>query len=218
MEQLANKGNGNYYYIDGISQARRVFQEQIGGTLQVVAKDVKIQVDFNPAQVESYRLVGYENRAVADQEFRDDKVDAGEIGAGHTVTAMYEIVLAGNIVGNAAPAVVRIRAKRPRGEKAREWAYAFDPGALHSRFADASDDFRFATAVMGAAEILRASEHAESWQLGDVVAIAQGAAGRARDRREFIELMSGLRPFAGTSPSRREYKRSDSPVVRVAGN
>src|SRR5690606_24280458 len=98
--------NGNYYYIDGINQARRVFQEQLGGTLEVVAKDVKIQVEFDPDAVARYRLIGYENRDVADDDFRNDRVDAGEIGAGHTVTALYEIELAGD--RTVPPALVRI--------------------------------------------------------------------------------------------------------------
>ena len=95
MEQLADNGNGNYAYIDTISEARKVLVEQLGGTLLTIAKDVKIQVEFNPAQVASYRLVGYENRLLAAEDFNDDKKDAGEIGAGHTVTALYEIVPAG---------------------------------------------------------------------------------------------------------------------------
>jgi Ca-activated chloride channel family protein len=108
MEQLANKGNGNYYYIDSMNQARRVFQEQLGGTLEVVAKDVKIQVDFDKQAVVKYRLVGYENRDVADIDFRNDKVDAGEIGAGHSVTAIYEVELGAS---TRPLATVRIRAK-----------------------------------------------------------------------------------------------------------
>ena len=199
MEQLANKGNGNYYYIDGISQARRVFQEQLGGTLEVVAKDVKIQVDFDPEQVARYRLIGYENRDIADDDFRDDRVDAGEIGAGHTVTAMYEIELTEKAAS--APALVRIRAKKPRGEKAREWAYAFDMSAMHAGFENASPDFRFATAVMAAAEILRGSEHAGSWRMAQVIDIAKAAAGERRERLEFIELMSKLRSATADAES-----------------
>jgi Ca-activated chloride channel family protein len=93
MEQLADKGDGNYSYIDSEEQARRVFSQQVGGLLEVVAKDVKVQVEFDPAVVASYRLVGYENRDIADKDFRNDKVDAGEVGAGHAVTAMYDVVL-----------------------------------------------------------------------------------------------------------------------------
>jgi Ca-activated chloride channel family protein len=191
MEQLANKGNGNYFYIDGMNQARRVFQEQLGGTLEVVAKDVKIQVDFDPDVVKRYRLVGYENRNVADKDFRNDKVDAGEIGAGHTVTAMYEVEL---IREDAVPVTVRLRAKTPKGSKAAETAYAFSPKQNFASFSAAPEDFQFASAVMGAAEILRGSEHAAEWSLADVIRIAK-ASGDAHEseRSEFISLMEKAR-------------------------
>ena len=95
MEKLADKGNGNYAYIDSQEEARKALGEQVAGTLYTIAKDVKIQVEFNPAKVAGYRLIGYENRLLADKDFNDDKKDAGEIGAGHSVTALYEIVPAG---------------------------------------------------------------------------------------------------------------------------
>ncbi len=191
MEQLANKGNGNYFYIDSINQARRVFQEQLGGTLEVVAKDVKIQVDFDPDVVKRYRLVGYENRYVADKDFRNDKVDAGEVGAGHTVTAMYEVELTRE---DAVPVTVRLRAKQPKGSKAKETAYAFSPAQNFSSFSAAPEDFRFASAVMGGAEILRGSEYAAEWSLGDVISIAKAAStAHESERSEFISLMEKAR-------------------------
>lgn len=190
MEQLANKGNGNYYYIDGINQAKRVFQEQLGGTLEVVAKDVKIQVDFDEDVVKSYRLVGYENRDIADQDFRDDKVDAGEIGAGHTVTAIYELELKRK---SAIPVTVRLRAKAPKGTKAIESAHAFDLANAYASFDGASSDFRFATSVMAAAEILRGSEHADSWSFDQVLRIAKASSGDAAERQEFISLIEKAR-------------------------
>jgi Ca-activated chloride channel family protein len=192
MEQLANKGNGNYYYIDDIVQARRVFQEQLGSMLEVVAQDVKIQVEFDPEVVTHYRLIGYENRDIADRDFRNDRVDAGEVGAGHSVTALYEIALAGKV--EAPLAVVRVRAKKPRGEKAREWVEGFDLDHLHASFADAPRDLRFATAVMGAAEILRGNEYASSWSLKKVIELGRGAAGDDRDRVEFVRLMGEVQP------------------------
>ncbi len=103
LEKLADKGNGNYAYIDTLREARKVLVEQLSGTLVTIAKDVKIQVEFNPARVLSYRLIGYENRMLAKEDFNDDKKDAGEIGAGHTVTALYEVVPVG---GANAPAGV----------------------------------------------------------------------------------------------------------------
>ena len=95
MQKLADKGNGNYAYLDSVDEARKVLVQQINGTLMTIAKDVKIQVEFNPARVASYRLIGYEKRMLRKEDFNNDKVDAGEIGAGHTVTALYEVVPAG---------------------------------------------------------------------------------------------------------------------------
>ncbi|HEX5749440.1 MAG TPA: VWA domain-containing protein, partial [Archangium sp.] len=170
MEQFADKGNGNHYYVDSLLQARRIFQEQLGGTLEVIAQDVKLQVEFDPAQVARYRLVGYENRDIADRDFRNDKVDAGEIGSGHTVTALYELELKPG--AGEGLATVRLRAKRPRGETASEHTYRFSAGALAASFPEASGDLRFATAVMGAAELLRHSPHAERWSFDQVLDIA----------------------------------------------
>jgi Ca-activated chloride channel family protein len=187
MEQLANKGNGENYYIDSLSAAKRVFQEQLGGTLEVIAQDVKLQVEWNPATVKTYRLLGYENRDIADQDFRNDKVDAGEIGAGHTVTALYEIELAPAADGPLA--TVRIRAKKPGGKEAAEWAFPTTTRILGGKFDAASADFRFACAVAGFAEILRGSPYAKGWKLADVARIAKAAAGGAEDRQEFVALV-----------------------------
>jgi Ca-activated chloride channel family protein len=190
MEQLANKGNGNYFYIDSPSQARRVFQEQLGGTLEVVAKDVKIQVELNPEAIASYRLVGYENRNIADEDFRDDKVDAGEIGAGHSVTALYEVKLADDSKGPLA--TVRVRAKTPRGNTATETKYAFDRKAMAASFDGAPSDFRFAAAVMATAEILRKSPHSAKWSLADIVTIVRATTDSQADRIEFLALLDSV--------------------------
>jgi Ca-activated chloride channel family protein len=194
MEQLANQGNGNHYYVDSLMAARRIFQEQLGGTLEVIAQDVKLQVEFDPAQVARYRLVGYENRDIADRDFRNDKVDAGEIGAGHTVTALYEVELKPG--AGEGLATVRVRAKRPRGESATERAYAFPAQALAGSFKEASADLRFAAAVMGAAELLRRSPHADRWNIEVVraIAIAATPAGNA-ERAEFLQLLEKARPL-----------------------
>ncbi len=193
MEQLANKGNGNNFYVDSPMQARRVFQEQLGGTLEVIAQDVKLQVEFNPEAVRRYRLVGYENRDIRDQDFRNDRVDAGEIGSGHSVTALYEVELAGE-PGTQSLATVRVRAKKPRGEKASETAFVFDGKRLAPSFEQASPDLRFATAVMGAAEIFRQSPHARSWSLDQVLKIARGATEPGNhERQEFVSLLEKAR-------------------------
>jgi Ca-activated chloride channel homolog len=194
MEQLADKGDGNNFYIDSIDQARRVFQEQLGATLEVVAKDVKLQVEFDPLMVSRYRLLGYENRDVADQDFRNDQVDAGEIGAGHQVTAMYEVELT-SMGKQAAASILTVRARyeAPEPERASEpaieAAYPMPASALAASFAEASSDFRFAFAVSAFADILRNSEDAEHWSLGQVKALAAGAAGTSADRRELVSLI-----------------------------
>ena len=105
METIADKGNGNYAYIDNIQEARKVFITEFGGTLFTIAKDVKFQLEFNPKQVKSYRLIGYENRLLNDEDFNDDKKDAGEMGAGHTVTALYEIIPANIANDDSKPSV-----------------------------------------------------------------------------------------------------------------
>ncbi|MFL5344235.1 MAG: vWA domain-containing protein [Hyalangium sp.] len=194
MEQFANKGNGNHYYVDSLMEARRIFQEQLGGTLEVIAQDVKLQVEFDPAQVARYRLVGYENRAIADIQFRDDKVDAGELGSGHTVTALYELELKPGAGDNLA--TVRVRAKKPRGETATEREFHFSARSLAPAFSAASKDLRFATAVMGAAELFRRSPHAQRWSFEQVQKIAREAtpAGNA-EREEFLQLLEKARPL-----------------------
>ncbi len=194
MEQLANKGNGNCYYIDTIEQAKRVFQEQVQGTLQVIAKDVKVQVEFDPSIVESWRLVGYENRHIDNKDFRNDKVDAGEIGAGHSVTALYELSLKKGCLDNGGKgqlATVRVRHKTPDAkleDKASETCFTLGTSAVRDKVKDASDDFRFAVAVAGFAEILRGSPEAEGWTVARVLETAAGSA-TSKEREELIELV-----------------------------
>jgi Ca-activated chloride channel family protein len=190
MEQLANNGNGNYYYIDAEKEAWKVFGEQLDGTLQVIAKDVKIQVEFDKEAVKSYRLIGYENRDIADKDFRNDKVDAGEIGAGHTVTALYEMVLTDKAKDAKKLATVRIRAKQPDGAKASEQAFLLTHGDLKDSIRKASKDFQFAAAVAGFAELLRGSKYAKalSYDLIHEIAKAGTSAGQ-QDRQEFLKLV-----------------------------
>jgi Ca-activated chloride channel family protein len=189
MEQLADKGNGNNFYIDSLAAAKKVFQEQLGSMLEVVAKDVKLQVDFDPGLIARYRLVGYENRDIKDDDFRNDKVDAGEVGAGHQVSALYEIELTdkGRLT-NAPLGGVRIRHKQPRGEKATEAAFPMVGGPAVS-FANAPADFRFAFAVAAFADVLRNSQDAEHWSLPQIRDLAKAAAGDDADRRELVGLI-----------------------------
>lgn len=188
MEQLANRGNGNYFYVDSERQAARVFGRDLDKMIQDVAKDVKIQVAFDTAVVRRYRLVGYENRAVADEDFRDDAVDAGEIGAGHQVTALYELELAPHASGRLG--TVRVRAKRIGTEVAKETSLTIDTSMVMRPFARAPADLRFAAAVVGAAELLRQGPRAERWSYRQVRSIAGGARPeRDPDRQEFLALV-----------------------------
>jgi Ca-activated chloride channel family protein len=187
MEQLANKGNGNYYYIDTFSQAKRIFGLQLMGTLQVIAKDVKIQVEFDPTAVKRYRLVGYENRDIADKDFRNDKVDAGEIGAGHTVTALYELELSDP---GKTWATVRVRWKKPEGGKADEKAFPVASSMLKKSFKAATPDFRRAVAAAALAENLRNSPFKKSWNIKQAQAIARGSLSKEnQEELELIELI-----------------------------
>ncbi len=199
MEKLADKGNGNCFYIDSFKEAKKVFETQLTGTLEVIAKDVKIQVEFDPKVVRRYRLVGYENRDIADKDFRDDKVDAGEIGAGHSVTAVYEVELTD---AKAALGTVRIRAKTPSGTEAAEQAFAFEQRMLRSTLDTASTDFRFALAVAATADVLRGSPSAQGWNLATVQKLAEGSTEGNSDREEFVKLVTRARSLLGNAVAR----------------
>ena len=187
MEQLADKGDGNYAYIDSDVQAKRVFQDQLSGMLEVIARDVKIQVEFDPKVVQQYRLIGYENRDVADKDFRNDKVDAGEIGNGHSVTAVYDVILKNT---TASPLILRLRHKPALGgETATESAFPMESSAIAGSFDGAPKDFRFATAVAAFAEVLRQSPHARDWALKDIAKIADQAVESRADQQEFVSLV-----------------------------
>lgn len=203
MEQLADAGDGNYAYIDNLREARKVLVDQLGSTLDVVAKNVKLQVEFNPAQVSEYRLLGYENRALKREDFSNDKVDAGEIGAGHTVTALYEIVPAGEkgwleplrygespSVSSAKSgelAMLRVRYQLPEGGNSR----LIERPIGNSSVAKASDDLRFAAAVAAFSQQLKDGRYIGDFSLKDTEALARGARGDDRFglRAEFVQLV-----------------------------
>jgi len=190
MEQLADHGNGNYAYVDSLAEAERVFRREILGTLIVIAKDVKIQVEIDPAAVVRYRLLGYENRAIADEDFRDPEVDTGDIGSGHDVTALIELELKEGARAAGAPvATVFVRHKDPEGSIDREVAHAVHAAAFAETIEEAPESLRFAAAVAEYAEILRRSRHSEGARFSEVIDLAAGAtAGGAPARLEFIEL------------------------------
>lgn len=202
MEQLADRGNGNNFYIDSLDQAKRVFQDQLTANLEVVAKDVKLQVDFDPAMVARYRLVGYENRDVRDEDFREDKVDAGEVGAGHQVTALYEVELTAKGKQAHAPlGSIRIRHKQPDGAKATEAAFPMVGGPAAS-FANSSMDFRFAFAVAAFADVLRGGQDAEHWSLATIRDLAKNAAGEHADRKQLVSLIETAMRIKGRTAVR----------------
>jgi Ca-activated chloride channel family protein len=200
MEQLANQGDGNYFYIDSWAEGQRVFGENLGSTVQTIAKDVKIQVEFNPDAVYAYRLIGYENRDIADVDFRNDQLDAGEIGAGHSVTALYDVVLLDD-ADDMEIATVRLRAKKPGPDSpAREWSTVFTPDLLHSDLDDASASFRKSVAVASFAELLRGSRYAVEMSYADVFALAQGAVSDSKTDQQLLELIGAAGRLAGERP------------------
>jgi Ca-activated chloride channel family protein len=196
MEQLADNGDGSYAYVDDLREARRLFIDQITGTLQTIAMDAKVQVDFNPKVVKRYRLVGFENRAIADQDFRDNSVDAGEIGAGHSVTALYEVKLYPEAQGRIA--TVAMRWQDPDTRQVVELSRDFDSSELAYEFRDADPYFQRSVIVAEYAEILKRSYWAEGSSLSSVYREAQRVSEYLswdEDMGEFMELIrraSGL--------------------------
>ncbi len=172
MEKLANAGNGNYAYVDTLSEARRIFVEDLTGTLQVIAKDAKIQVDFNPEVVSRFRLLGYENRFLENHQFRDDTVDAGEVGSGHCVTALYEVKLHEGASGKIATASIRYA--DPDTHQVTEIGEDIFSSDLHESFETASAPFRLTAAVAEFAEILRESYWAKDGSLEEVRRVVKG--------------------------------------------
>ena len=157
MEQLADQGDGNYAYVDTLEEARRVFVENLTGTLQTIAADAKIQVEFDPRVVTRYRLLGYENRDVADHRFRDDTVDAGEIGAGHRVTALYEIKLADDVSRRRALAEVHLRYRSKATGRVVEDSLEVRQSELARSWRAASPSLRLAALAAELAEVLKRS-------------------------------------------------------------
>ena len=187
LERLGDKGNGHYAYVDTIAEARRIFERDLTGTLQVIAREVKVQVDFNPKVVRSYRLIGYENRDVPDEKFRDDDYDGGEIGAGHTVTALYELKLWPDKRGTVA--TTRVRYQDADDDHVTEFEQTLDRGDLHAEFDDAGDRFKLAATVVEFAEILRKSYWAKGASLEAVLRRAQQVSRRLEGDAKVIELV-----------------------------
>ncbi|MEJ5993552.1 von Willebrand factor type A domain-containing protein [Pedobacter sp. Du54] len=207
MEILANKGNGNYAYIDNINEARKVLVNEFGGTLFTVAKDVKLQIEFNPAKVQAYRLIGYENRMLKDEDFNNDLKDAGEMGAGHTVTALYEIIPIGikssfagsvdDLKYQATPKpefsypgnemlTIKLRYKKPDENTSKN----LQKVVMDNVQTNTSDNFRFAAAVAEFGMLLRGSDFKQNSSYEQVIALATAALGKDKEgyRAEFLKL------------------------------
>jgi len=212
MEILADKGNGNYAYIDNITEARKVLVSEFGGTLFTIAKDVKLQVEFNPAKVQAYRLIGYENRMLASEDFNNDKKDAGELGSGHTVTALYEIIPVGvsskysvdklkyqtnpkqEVTGNFSDELmtVKFRYKNPDEEESKLIVHPLLDS--HTDLDATSDNFRWSASVAGFGMLLRDSDYINEFGYSDVINYAENARGEDEEgyRIEFIKMVKSF--------------------------
>jgi Ca-activated chloride channel family protein len=217
MQQLADKGNGNHSYIDNINEARKVLVNEFGSTLFTIAKDVKIQIEFNPAKVQAYRLVGYENRMLAAEDFNDDTKDAGELGSGHTVTALYEVIPVGvkdDFTKSVDPLkyqsnekkiantntnemmTIKLRYKKPDEDVSKLISHAIIDS--HISLANTSDNFRFSASVAEFGLMLRNSEYKQNASYQQVVSMAKSAKGNDNNgyRAEFIQLVQAATSLA----------------------
>lgn len=219
MEQLADAGNGNYAFIDTLNEAQKVLVDEMSSTLATIAKDVKIQIEFNPEVVAEYRLIGYENRALKREDFNNDKIDAGEIGAGHTVTALYEIALTGSKGSRLEPlryqsktlenksmrdeiAHLRLRYKAPEGSESKLLEWPLQRASIKGDFAQASERMRFAAAVAGFGQLLKGGQYTGKFSFGDIAKLAYGARGEDRFgyRGEFLSLVKLAQSLGESAP------------------
>jgi Ca-activated chloride channel homolog len=209
METLADKGNGNYFYIDSILEAQKALVNEFGGTLFTIAKDVKLQIEFNPAKVKAYRLIGYENRLLRSEDFNDDKKDAGELGSGHTVTALYEIIPTGvdseftkvdelkyqkskiteSVSHDKEVMTVKFRYKKPDGEISKLMVHPLMDENISLN--KTSDNFRWSASVAAVGMLLRESEYVKEFAFQDALQLAQGSRGSDVNgyRIEFINMV-----------------------------
>ena len=211
LESITNHGNGVYSYIDSMKESERVLGEKLAGTMLTLAKDVKVQVFFNPRRVEGFRLIGYDNRTLAAEAFHNDKVDAGDLGAGHRVTAFYELVPAGSNVPGAEGKVddnpfrkagstesnawMRLRVRYKPRDGGDSVLVEQDVDSPAAKFDAASADFRFASAVAGFGMKLAKTSHADGWTWGAIEEIASSAVGAdpKGERKELVELIRAAR-------------------------
>lgn len=211
LETLADKGNGNYAYIDNIQEAEKTLVEEFGGTMFTIAKDVKIQIEFNPSHVKAYRLVGYENRLLAAEDFNDDTKDAGEVGAGHTVTALYEVVPSGvesdeiksvddlkyskTRIESSELATVKVRYKLPKEDTSVPFSVTVQNDAME--FNLASENLKFASSVAMFGMLLSESDYLRDTQFDDVISLAKDSRGSDENgyKAEFVRLAKSAQSF-----------------------
>ena len=217
MQQLADKGNGNHSYIDNLNEAKKVLVKEFGSTLFAIAKDVKIQIEFNPEKIEAYRLIGYENRMLENQDFNNDAKDAGELGSGHTVTALYEIIPAGikdKFIKDVDPLkyqvtgrskndgfanemlTIKFRYKKPKEDVSRLIVHPVNDQELS--LDNSSDNFRFSASVAEFGLLLRSSEYRQSSNYQQVISLARSAKSADTNgyRNEFIRLVNGAKSLS----------------------
>ncbi|HEX5167998.1 MAG TPA: von Willebrand factor type A domain-containing protein [Cyclobacteriaceae bacterium] len=216
METLADKGNGNYAYIDNITEARKVLVNEFGGTLFTIAKDVKLQIEFNPAKVKAYRLIGYENRLLKDEDFNNDKKDAGDLGSGHTVTALYEIIPVGveseflkidelkyqkNKIDPKASSskelmTIKLRYKQPDKDVSKLIVHPLIDA--NTSLSKTSDNFRWSASVAAFGMLLRESEYIKDFSYDQVIQMAEGSRGKDKEgyRIEFINMVKSFSSVA----------------------
>ena len=209
MQEIAQIGNGNAAYIDSLNEARKVLVDEMSSTFETIAKDVKIQIEFNPATVSEYRLVGYETRRLNREDFNNDKVDAGDIGAGHTVTALYEVTLAGSghpsmdplrygaddkpatQPGSTEIAHIKLRYKQPDSSTSKLISRVVNHSQVLSEVSDTSENYRFSVAVAAFGQLLKGGKYTSTFGFADVLTLAQSARGTDNNgyRGEFINLV-----------------------------
>jgi Ca-activated chloride channel family protein len=212
MEVLADKGNGNYAYIDNITEARKVLVNEFGGTLFTIAKDVKLQLEFNPAKVKAYRLIGYENRLLKDEDFNNDKKDAGDLGSGHTVTALYEIIPVGveseflkvddlkyqknkidpDAYKSKELMTIKLRYKQPDKDESKLIVHPLIDSNM--TLSKTSNNFRWSASVAAFGMLLRESEFIKDFSYDQVVQLAEGSRGTDKEgyRIEFINMVKSF--------------------------
>jgi len=213
LEQLADRGNGNYFYIDSYAEARRTLEQGLTAAMEVVAKDVKLQVEFNPGVVAQYRLIGFDNRKLRNEDFANDQIDAGEVGSGHTVTAIYELILAGTEAAKQLnPALryqvrptqavnealikeiafLKVRYKEPEGDTSKLLEFPILGERLATSLNATSSDFRFAISVAHYGLLLRQSRYTNGFNINQVQEVATKAFNEKTndDRREFLGLLN----------------------------